>query len=92
LNGNAELLHARSGVNGSLTESRAAGTCGEFPLPGDGQGYIDSCSKNQDAMWTVCNVQCGINYPELYTTTRENNKPYRYYQCQLITIAYYLSM
>ena len=33
--------------------------------------------KNQDAMWTVCSVRCGVKYPELYRTTRDADKPYR---------------
>ena len=61
------------------TSRSASGSCGAIPLPEGGQGVIEQCTKDQNALWTVCNIGCGATTGHLWSTTRDGNRPYRFF-------------
>ena len=61
------------------TSRSASGSCGAIPLPEGGQGVIEQCTKDQNALWTVCNIGCGATAGHLWSTTRDGNRPYRFF-------------
>ena len=67
-------------LNETWAFSRAAppGSCGALPMPESGdKAYVQECSKDPDAIWTVCKILCDQSDPPLYVTTRDNNRPFR---------------
>ena len=67
-------------LNETWAFSRAAppGSCGALPMPESGdKAYVQECSKDPDAIWTVCKILCDQSNPPLYVTTRDNNRPFR---------------
>ena len=67
----------RSESNLTLPEIRRPGNCGPLPLPENGK--LDSCTKDINELWTACFISCDNS--ELYSTTRLQNRPYKF-QCK----------